>query len=58
MHAVMYLSSNGAELSDLLFGLNTLYIYIYIYMCVCVFVFCEECGCICMISICVADNQQ
>ncbi len=23
----------------------------------CIFVFCGECGCICMISICVADNQ-
>ncbi len=24
---------------------------------ICVFVFCGECGCICMLSICVADNQ-
>ncbi len=24
---------------------------------ICVFVFCGECGCICMLSICVDDNQ-
>ncbi len=44
----------GTELSDRLFGQNkTFFFFLYI----CVFVFCGECGCICMTSICVADNQ-
>ncbi len=49
-HAVKYRSSDGAELSDRLFGQNNAFFY-------CVCVFCGECGCICMISICVDDNQ-
>jgi len=41
----------GAELGDRLFGQNNLFFKMYIC------VFCGECGCICVISICVADNQ-
>ncbi len=47
----------GAELSDWLFGQNKkkkLFFGIF-YICVCLF--CGECGCISMISICVADNS-
>ncbi len=32
-------------------------IYLFFQHFSCVFVFCGECGCICMIGICVADNQ-
>ncbi len=53
-HAVTYLLSDGAELSDRLFGQNKPF-FQHFYICACVF--CGECGCICMISICVADNQ-
>ncbi len=47
-HAVTYLSSDGAELSDRLFGQNKPFFFF-------LYVFCGECDCICMISICVAD---
>ncbi len=44
----------GAELIDQLFGQNNPFLFCFnIVVCV----FCGECGCICMISICVADNQ-
>ncbi len=33
-----------------------IYLFCYIFH-MCVFLFCGECGCICMISICVTDNQ-
>ncbi len=55
-HAVTYLSSDGAELSDRLFGQNKPFYFFNIFN-ICVCVFCGECGFICMISICVADNQ-
>ncbi len=46
--AVRYLSSDGAELSE-----QNKPFFVTFFICV----FCGECGCICMISICVADNQ-
>ncbi len=52
MHAVTYLSSDGAEQSDRLFGQNKPIFFKMFNICVCVF--CGECGFICMISICVA----
>ncbi len=45
----------GAELSNLLFGHKTPFFPNIFNICVCVF--CGECGCICMISICVADSS-
>ncbi len=54
-HAVTHLSCDGAELSDRLLGQNKPFFFNICTICVCVF--CGECGCICMISICVADNQ-
>ncbi len=46
----------GAELSDQLFAQNKSFFFstFLIYVCLC---FVGECGCICMISLCVADNQ-
>ncbi len=46
----------GAELSDWLFGQNKLlfFYFYFLYMCLCVL---WDCGFICMISICVADNS-
>ncbi len=57
-HAVTHLSCDGAELSDQLFGPNKPFLVCFFQkndLCICVF--CGEYGCICMISICVADNQ-
>ncbi len=51
-HAVTYLPSDEAELSNRLFGQKINFFSKKIYICVFVY-----CGCICMISICVADNQ-
>ncbi len=47
----------GAELSDRLFGQNTLFFFFFYIFNICVCVFCGECCCICMISICVADSK-
>ncbi len=45
----------GAEQSDRLFGQNKPFLIYVFNICVCVF--CGEGGCICMISICVADHS-
>ncbi len=45
----------GVELSDQLFAQNKPFFFNIFN--ICVFVFCGECDCICMISLCVADNQ-
>ncbi len=55
-HTVMHLSSDGAYFSNSLFWQIILFLFFMFHRCV--FVFYGECGCICMISICVTDNQR
>ncbi len=55
MHAVTYLSSDGAELSDQLFWTKETFFFFNIFN-IRVCVFCGKCGFICMISICVDES--
>ncbi len=52
------LSSDGAELmSRSAFWTKETFFILFVKKIICICVFCGECGCICMISICVADNS-